>query len=232
MEGTDMFRMFSTRGVKVGAVGAVLAVASLIAAPAHAATGPLGDMLVNGSASGTSAVSFVDKGDVSAEFLGTEYPCDGATATGTATAGDVTSGGGIVISDLLVDNCDTVGGLTLDVTETCALTLSFTPGQTVDTGLVDHAVAGTLNAGTSATPCLRGQGGSGLFTCTVDVYGSVPVTVDEDKLSGQQNLTIAGSGLLMRNGSGVCGIIPNGTAISLNVDFNFDVATGPVNFVP
>jgi hypothetical protein len=230
-----MIRPTRSRGVTattIAAVGAVLALPTLVAAPVHAATGPLGDLLIDGSASGVSAVTITDQGDVSAEYLGTEYPCDGATASGSATAGSPAPAPYLVLDTVDIVGCDTVGGLSIDVTATCDLEVYATPGQSVDDALSDHTVAGMLNAGTSGTPCLRGQGGSGLFTCTVDVYGTVPVYLDEDEGSGQQNLTIAGSGLQMRNGSGVCETIPDGTPISLNVDFDVELAAGPVNFVP
>jgi hypothetical protein len=229
-----MIRHFSRLGAKVFTVGAVMALAALIAAPANAATaGPLGNLEINGSTSGTSDVTLTNKGSVSATFGGITFPCSSASGSGTAFAGAPVPNPYMVLDSVSILGCAGPLGLTMTITQNCDLTVSADLPQTVHDDLSDHAVAGKLHVGPVSGPCLHAHGSNFFLTCDLDVYGDTTATFDEDNTDNddQQELTISGNTLKIINSSGDCAGIDN-SPIQLNVTFHVASDPSTLNFVP
>ncbi|MDQ6523630.1 hypothetical protein RB608_08475 [Nocardioides sp. LHD-245] len=223
------------------AVVAALATAALIAAPAHAASGPLDKVWIQ-DASGTKvtspeAVSITDKGGVSAEVGGTTYPCTSATGSGTAYAVPPTYAGEpyMILDTVNINGCNSPAGTTNAALESdCAMVFKATAGQTVDDLLTDHNVTGSmqlLRPSTDYTTTCNLVATTTL--CTTRVGGSVAAIFDEDKGSGTQNVNVGGPGLSIVSATGFCAFL-TGLPITFDLDVNVTLAnpTHKINFKP
>lgn len=224
-----MIRNAFSIGAKVFAVGAVLALAGLIAAPANAA-GPVVDVVLQHGSPATvhaygdyAPTTAVNKGPVSATFLGTNYACTGASGSGKFTASSApTTTAYLTLSSTNIAGCAGPLGLTMTITQNAGCNLTVTANsQTVDTPVTDTNVTGILDVGTAINPCLHATGTNGLITCNLDVYGQTAAAFNETN----QRLTLSGSGLAIVNGANACSFISDGTPISLNLVFTIAVTS-------
>ncbi|MDQ6523632.1 hypothetical protein RB608_08485 [Nocardioides sp. LHD-245] len=207
------------------AVVAALATAALIAAPAHAA-GPLDEVSIVGGGS-SEGVTITDKGNVSAEFGGTTYPCTSASGSGTAYAVPPTYAGEpyMILTTVNINGCNSPAGtINVALESDCAMVFKADVGQTVSNGLIDPNVTGTvelLRPSTGYTTTCNLVAATTL--CTMRVGGFADTIFDEDKGSGIQNINVGGTGLSIVSGTGLCAFA-TGLPITFNLDANVTLA--------
>lgn len=223
------------------AVVAALATAALIAAPAHAATGPLDKVWIQDASGNQVAspegVTITDKGNVSAEFGGTTYPCTSASGSGNAleTNGGYAGQPYMILTTVNINGCNSPAGtINVALESDCAMVFKATTGQNVDDLLTDHNVGGTmelLRPSTGYTTACNLVAATTL--CTMRVGGLATAIFDEDKGSGAQNVNVGGTGLSIVSGTGLCAFA-TGLPITFNLDANATLANGThkINFKP